>query len=429
MHGFGGFPFGGSGGFGGLGQRRSQKAVDTTALYNELGVSKDTSTAEIKKAYRKLAIKHHPDKGGDPEKFKAISRAYEVLSDPDKRKLYDDYGEEGLDGCGPASNATDIFDLFFGGGGSRRGRAQGKRKGKDVVSGLKCSLEQIYSGTTRKLAINKDILCPDCDGRGGPEGAQLDCKDCGGNGVKIQIRQMGPMITQTQSVCSSCEGQGKVLREDLKCKKCAGQGTVKEKKVLEVHIDKGVPNHHKVVFSSEADQKPGEIPGDVVFIVEQAEHHIFTRIGIHLKITKTITLYEALAGFEFVITHLDGRKLLINNRSGEITKPKDLKVVRNEGMPLHRNPFVKGNLFIEFDVKFPEGNQLPAESRRRLRDILPQPEKMHVSRDDPEVDHHTVAEIDESDLQDLKDGGRRSESYNDDEGGSEGGQTVQCHQQ
>jgi len=425
---FGGFPFGG-GSFGSVGQRRSQKAVDTMGLYNELSVSKDTTTAEIKKAYRKLAIIHHPDKGGDPEKFKAISRAYQVLSDPDKRKLYDEYGEDGLDGCGPASNASDVFDLFFGGGGGpRRGRGQGKRQGDPVVSPLKCSLEQIYSGTTRKLAINKDILCPDCDGRGGPEGAQLDCKDCGGNGIRIQIRQMGPMITQSQSVCNSCEGQGKVLREDLKCKKCGGQGTVKEKKVLEVHIDKGVPNRHKVVFASEADQKPGEVPGDVIFVVEQADHHVFTRIGTHLKISKTITLYEALAGFEFTMTHLDGRKLVISSRSGEITKPKDLKVVKNEGMPLHRNPFVKGNLFIEFDVKFPERSQMSAESRRKLREILPQPEKMAVSRDDPDVDHHTVADIDNSDLQDLKDGGRRSDSC-DEEGGSEGGQRVQCHQQ
>jgi len=425
MHFGGGFPFGSA--FGSGGSRR-QKHVDTTGLYNELGVPKDTSTAEIKKAYRKLAIKHHPDKGGDPEKFKAISRSYEVLSDPEKRKLYDEYGEDGLDGCGPASNATDIFDLFFGGGGSRRGKGQGKRKGEDAVSSLKCSLEQIYSGATRKLALNKDILCPECDGRGGPEGAQLDCKDCGGNGVKVHIRQMGPMITQTQSVCSTCEGQGKVLREDLRCKKCGGQGVVKEKKVLEVHIDKGVPNHHKISFSAEADQKPGEIPGDVIFIVEQTDHPIFTRMGIHLKITKVITLYEALAGFEFVMTHLDGRKLHISNRAGEITKPKDLKVVKSEGMPLHRNPFVKGNLFIEFDVKFPEGSQLNAESRRRLRELLPQPEKQNIPRDDPDVEHHNVTDIDDSDLQDLKDGGRRYEQY-DDEGSSEGPQRVQCQQQ
>jgi len=422
MH-FGGFPFSN---FGSHGHGRSHKEVDTTSFYKELDVVKDASTADIKKAYRKLAIKHHPDKGGDPEKFKAISRAYEVLSDPEKRRSYDEYGEEGLDGS--ASNATDIFDLFFGGGGRSR-RPAGKRKGEDIVSSLKCTLEQIYSGATRKLAINKDVICPECSGRGGPEGCKVDCKDCGGQGVRVQIRQMGPMITQTQSACGACEGQGKVLREDLKCKKCRGQGVIKERKVLEVHIDKGVPNRHRIVFSSEADEKPGEIPGDVVFVVEQAEHGIFTRNGIHLRITKTISLVEALTGFEFPLTHLDGRKLLITSRPGEITKPKDVKVVKEEGMPSHKNPFVKGNLLIDFEVVFPDKSQLSADARKKLRDILPKPVDHHkLSKDDPDVEVHVVADAEENDSRDDS-AYRRGEMNGEDDGSQEGGQRVQCQQQ
>jgi len=405
-----------------------KKDVDNTSFYTELQVSKDASTADIKKAYRKLAIKHHPDKGGDPEKFKSISRAYEVLSDPEKRRVYDEAGEEGLDGSG--TNATDIFDLFFGGGGGgRRPRAQGKRKGEDVVSSLKCTLEQIYVGATRKLALNKDVICSECDGRGGPEGAKLDCRDCGGNGIKIQIRQMGPMITQTQSVCGTCEGQGKVLREDMKCKTCKGQGVVKEKKVLEVHIDKGVPNRHKIVFSAEADEKPGEIAGDVVFIVEQTEHQLFTRSGVHLRMNKTISLYEALSGFEFVVTHLDGRRILVKGRSGEVTKPKDIKVVKEEGMPYHKNPFVKGNLFIEFDVQFPE--KLGPDARKKLRELLPRPADLKIRADDPDIEQHTVEDVDDRDREQLNNGGQRRGDYEDDGDGShEGGQRgVQCQQQ
>jgi len=405
---------------------RPQKDVDTTAFYKELDVTKDVTTADVKKAYRKLAIKHHPDKGGDPEKFKAISRAYEVLSDPEKRSAYDQYGEEGLDGS--ASNASDIFDLFFGGGQRSRRPPAGKRKGEDIVSSLKCTLEQIYSGATRKLAINKDVICPECTGRGGPEGCKVDCKDCNGQGVRIQIRQMGPMITQTQSACNSCSGEGKIMREDLRCKKCRGQGVIKERKVLEVHIDKGVPNRHKIVFSSEADEKPGEIPGDVVFVVEQSDHGVFTRNGIHLRMTKTITLVEALTGFEFTLTHLDGRKLLITSRPGEITKPKDVKMVKEEGMPSHKNPFVKGNLLIDFEVVFPEKSQLSAETRKKLREILPKPAAAKSSREDPDVEVHVVADADENDCRDDS-SFRRGDMNDDDDGAQEGGQRVQCQQQ
>jgi len=426
MH-FGGFPFSSFGSHGH--SERAQKEVDTSAFYKELDVSKDANTADIKKAYRKLAIKHHPDKGGDPEKFKLISRAYEVLSDPEKRRTYDEYGEEGLDGS--ASNATDIFDIFFGGGGSRR-RQAGKRKGDDIVSTLKCSLEQIYSGATRKLAINKDVICPECSGRGGPDGCKVRCKDCNGQGVRIQIRQMGPMLTQTQSPCTSCE-RGEVVREDLKCKKCRGQGVIKERKVLEVHIDKGVPNHFKVVFGAEADEKPGETPGDVVFVVEEAEHPVFKRVGprgSHLRMTKTISLVEALTGFEFALTHLDGRKLLITSGPTDITKPKQVKVVHDEGMPAYGNPFAKGSLLIEFDVVFPDRIHLSPDVRRQLREILPKPLETHkLSKDDPDVEVHVAQENSRADSDAQEESSYRRGDMNDDDGPGDSGQRVQCQQQ
>jgi DnaJ family protein A protein 2 len=203
---------------------------------------------------------------------------------------------------------------------------------------------------------------------------------------------------------------------------------IKERKILEVHIDKGVPNRHKIVFSSEADEKPGEIPGDVVFVVEQSDHGIFTRNGIHLRMTKTITLVEALTGFEFALTHLDGRKLLITSRPGDITKPKDVKVVKEEGMPLHKNPFVKGNLLIEFEVVFPDKSQLTTDARLKLREILPKPtEHTKLTRQDAD-EVHVVADADENDVRDES-AYRRGEMNEDDEAAQEGGQRVQCQHQ
>lgn len=155
-----------------------RKPVDNETFYKILGVSKSAGVDEIKKAFKKLAIKHHPDKGGDQEKFKEVCKAYEVLSDPEKRGTYDKFGEEGLESMGNGgAQATDIFDMFFG-GGSRRPR--GPKRGEDVVSELKWSLEQFYNGATRRMAITHDVICSNCDGHGGPADAMVTCEGCHG---------------------------------------------------------------------------------------------------------------------------------------------------------------------------------------------------------------------------------------------------------
>merc|ERR1719221_2294132 len=159
------------------GGRRGSKPADTTKFYTLLEVEKNANESEIKKAYRKLAVKHHPDKGGDPEKFKEITRAYEVLSDSDKRSKYDNYGEEGLDDGGGGGDPTDIFEAFFGGGGGggrRGGGGKRRQKTKDVVQSVQCTLEQLYNGHTKKMAITRKVIdkkkgvqtCSKCDGRG-----------------------------------------------------------------------------------------------------------------------------------------------------------------------------------------------------------------------------------------------------------------------
>mmetsp|Transcript_114724 Transcript_114724/g.370920 ORF Transcript_114724/g.370920 Transcript_114724/m.370920 type:complete len:523 (+) Transcript_114724:56-1624(+) len=305
--------FGGGGGFpgmggdfpgGGRGGRGGGKPVDTTKFYKTLEVEKNVSEAEIKKAYRKLAVKHHPDKGGNEEKFKEITRAYEVLSDTEKRAKYDRGGEEAVEGNDGGGDPGDIFNAFFGGAGGGRGGGGGRRqrqKTKDVVQPLKISLEQMYNGATKKMAITRQVIDK-------ARGVQ-ECQACDGRGVKVEVVRMGPMIQQMQSQCGACGGNGKSFK------------TKQEREVLEVHIQKGSPDGHKVQFREMADEHPDADTGDVLFVLKQQEHADFKRKGADLFIERRISLVEALCGFEIELTHLDGRKLLIKSSPGEIVKP------------------------------------------------------------------------------------------------------------
>jgi len=267
--------------------------------YKLLEVDKNAGESDIKKAYRKLAVKHHPDKGGDLEKFKEITRAYEVLTDSEKRSKYDKYGEEGLDDTGSVGGPTDIFDAFFN--NRHPDQRRGKRpKTKDVVHTLQCTLEQIYNGHTKKMAITRNVIDTE-------KGVQM-CRSCYGCGRKVEVVRMGPMI-QLQSQCNSCGGQGKSFT------------TKQEREILEVHIQKGSPDGHKIPFREMADEQPDADTGDVIFVVKQKEHPEFKRKGADLFIERTISLVEALCGFELEITHLDGRTLLVKTSPGEIIRP------------------------------------------------------------------------------------------------------------
>jgi DnaJ family protein A protein 2 len=252
---------GGGGGHshgGGGGRRAAKKEVDTLKFYALLGVEKTASEADIKKAFRRQAMTHHPDRGGNAETFKDLNKAYEVLSDSQKRAIYDEGGEEALadgGGGGGGPGGMDIFDLFggaFGGGGRR---AQRTRKGEDVVFPLQVTLEDLYNGVAKKLRLTKNVICSDCRGKGGKDGAESKCTDCRGQGVRMVIRQIGPgMIQQMQAQCATCKGSGSNIAEKDKCKSCHGEKTIKEKKTLEIHISKGMKHGEKLTFSGEADE-------------------------------------------------------------------------------------------------------------------------------------------------------------------------------
>ncbi|KAK7375216.1 hypothetical protein VNO78_35909 [Psophocarpus tetragonolobus] len=414
---------------------RVPKKSDSTRYYEILGVSKNASQDDLKKAYKKAAIKNHPDKGGDPEKFKELAQAYDVLSDPEKREIYDTYGEdalkEGMSGGGGGHDPFDIFSSFFGGssfstGGSSRGRRQ--RRGEDVVHPLKVSLEDLYLGTSKKLSLSRNVLCSKCNGKGSKSGASMTCAGCQGTGMKVSIRHLSPsMIQQMQHPCNECKGTGETINDRDRCPQCKGEKVVQEKKVLEVVVEKGMQNGQKITFPGEADEAPDTITGDIVFVLQQKEHPKFKRKNDDLFVEHSLTLTEALCGFQFVLAHLDGRQLLIKSNPGEVVKPDSYKAINDEGMPNYQRHFLKGRLYIHFSVEFPDC--LSLDQVKALEAVLPAKPSSQLT--DMELD-----ECEETTLHDvnMEEETRRrqqaqQEAYEEDDDMHGGAQRVQCAQQ
>ncbi|XP_055923130.1 dnaJ homolog subfamily A member 4 [Eupeodes corollae] len=360
--------------------------VKETGYYDLLGVKPNASPEELKKAYRKLALKYHPDKNpNEGEKFKAISQAYEVLSDTDKRQIYDEGGEsaikKGGNDAGDMRNPMDFFEKFFGGGfGTGGGGRRRERRGKDVIHQMGVQLEEIYNGTTRKLALQKNVICEKCEGRGGKKGAVGKCDVCRGNGYETRVQQIGPgMVQHIEQVCRKCMGQGEIISEKDRCKQCNGRKTVRERKVLEVHIEKGMRNGQKIVFNGEGDHEPDLQPGDIIILLEEKEHAVYRRVGDDLTLKMPIELVEALCGFQRVIKTLDNRDLVITSPPGEVIKHQHAKCIMEEGVPLYKNPMEKGRLIIQFEVNFPD--TLPVAVLPALEQCLPPRQEVSIPID------------------------------------------------
>lgn len=363
--------------------------VKETKFYDILGVKPGCSQNDLKKAYRKLALQYHPDKNpNEGEKFKQISQAYEVLSDPEKKKIYDQGGEQALKeggGGGGFSSPMDLFDMFFNGRFTGSGRGRKERRGKDVIHQLTVTLEELYKGAVRKLALQKNVICDKCEGRGGKKGAVEQCPQCRGTGMQVQVQHLGVgMIQQIQTICPDCRGQGERINPKDRCKQCNGKKVVRERKVLEVHIDKGMTDGQKIIFNGEGDQEPELEPGDIIIILDEKEHPVFRRHnGNDLFMRMDIQLVEALCGFQKAIRTLDARELVITALPGEVVKHGDYKCVLNEGMPQYKNPFEKGRLIIQFMVQFPK--TIPPELIPALENVLPPREEVMISDNAEEV--------------------------------------------
>jgi len=401
----------------------SQKKVKDTKLYDELGVDPSATPEEIKKAYRKLALKYHPDKNPDePEKFKNISAAFEILGDEKKRTVYDKYGEDGLKegGGGEFHNPFDIFDMFFGGGGGRGGRGRNpgeKMRGRDTVHQMKVSLEDLYNGTTRQLAVQKNVICSGCNGIGGKEGSVQKCDNCNGSGMDIKMRQIGPgMVQQIQQPCRQCNQTGEKIKEKDKCKTCNGKKVEKQRKILKCEIDKGMKDGQKLTFNGEGDQAPDIEAGDIVIVLDEKEHSVFRRQGSDLFLRMDIELADALCGFTRNIKTLDNRTLVVKSHPGEVIRPKEMKCVLDEGMPMYSNPTERGRLVIDFNVNFPKDGWINPKDLISLEKCLPPCEK------------YVIADISEevllSNLEDVPPSSSRGSSYYDEDDNR--GQGVQC---
>jgi len=423
---FGGDPFAehfqqaGGGRPGGRGGRRASANVDTTKLYETLEIEKNADAKAIKKAYRKAAIKHHPDKGGDEHKFKEINAAYEVLSDPETRAKYDKHGLEGLEegGGGGGGGHEDLFSMFFGGQGRGGGRSAGPKRGEDVNHPLKVTLEDLYNGKTVKLAITRQVIV----------GQSKVCTGCDGQGVVIELRQIAlGMVQQMQRQCGECGGEGHQYKRK------------KEREILEVLVEKGMKHKQKIVFRSKGDEKPGMEPGNINFVVQEKEHPVFKRKGADLLVTKTLSLKEALCGFEWKIEHLDGRDLVVRSNPGEVIQPETddrrpfTKIISNEGMPSHGNPFVKGNLYVLFTVEFPSEGDLSEKTIKQLKKLLPGPSQGATTMDvDLEAETTEIVHLEKGDVASFGKGGISHHGGgahdSDDEEGGGGAQPVQCQQ-
>lgn len=232
------------------------------------------------------------------------------------------------------------------------------------------TLEEMYNGAVRKLALQKNVICDKCEGRGGKKGSIEKCGPCRGVGMATKIQQIGPgIVQQFDDVCRSCNGMGEIIPLKDRCKTCNAKKIVRDRKILEVNVEKGMRDGQKIVFSGEGDQEPGLQPGDIIIVLEEKAHPVFKRSGTDLIMRMPLLLVESLCGFQKVIQTLDERDLVITSLPGEIVKHEALKCIVGEGMPTHKNPFEKGRLLIQFFIVFPD--VLPMEILPTLEHCLP----------------------------------------------------------
>ena len=357
--------------------------------YEVLGVDKNSTDEELKKAYRRLAKKYHPDANPDnkeeaEKKFKEVNEAYEVLSDAQKRRMYDQFGHEGPAGFGGGNpgggyysystsgfNGFDDFDLgdifssIFGGGsrtGSRRNN-NGPIKGADLRYNMEITFEEAFLGVEREITITRDEPCTTCSGNGAKPGTTSEtCKVCGGSGQVRQVQNtiLGQM--QTTKTCSNCHGTGKVIKEV--CDNCKGKGTVRKQAKIKVKIPAGIDNEQSIVLRGEGEPGVrGGAKGDLYIVVRIRKHSIFTRKGTTVYCNVPITFTQATLGAELEIPMVDGTKEKF--RIPEGTQTGTTFTIKGKG-------FKNINTSNNGDYVFTVNVQIPRRLSKEQRDLLVQ---------------------------------------------------------
>ncbi len=355
--------------------------------YEILELSKNASADEIKKAYRKMAIKYHPDKNpGDKtaeDKFKEAAEAYEVLSNADKKQRYDQYGHAGLGGNGGfggggqgggfgGMNMDDIFSQFgdifgghFGGGGFGGGSRGGRRvnRGSNLRVKVKLTLEEIANGVEKKIKVQKYVACKPCSGSGAKNGSShSNCSTCKGTGQVSRVTNTILGAMQTTSTCPSCGGQGQTITE--KCPSCHGDGIVREEEVISINIPAGVAEGMQLSVSGRGNMGArGGVAGDLIVVIEEVEHEHLKRDGANLFYDHYISLIDAALGTQIEIPTIDGKakvKIDPGTQSGKVLR------LKNKGLP-DINSYHKGDLLVNINVWTPQ--DLTKEERKILEGL------------------------------------------------------------
>lgn len=349
--------------------------------YEILGIKKDAASADIKKAYRQLAMRHHPDRVQESEKkeaeekFKEISEAYGVLSDAQKRQTYDQHGHAGIDqnytsddifrGADFSSvfgdgGLDDILGQFFG-GSSGGGRSRGQRRparGRDIQYEVELALEEVFSGVKKTIKVPRNEVCKDCNGNGAKGGTALsDCQACGGQG---QVMMNNGFFRMAQT-CPSCRGEGRIIKES--CPKCQGRGSIKHVREIEVNFPKGLDTDSQMRLRSEGEIGPGG-PGDLYIFIRVKKHATFRRTGNDLEMDLLVSFVKAALGGEIEVPALAGpvtMKLPAGTESGKTFR------VRQKGMPDLRSDNVSGDLYVRVMIDVPK--KLSGEQRRLLEEF------------------------------------------------------------
>ncbi len=343
--------------------------ADKRDYYEVLGLSKGASDADIKKAYRSMAKKYHPDMNpGNAEaeaKFKEVNEAYDVLSDADKKAKYDQFGHAAFDpaagGAGGAygggfdfGDIGDIFGSFFGGGfggGSRQSR-NAPMRGEDVMARVTVTFEEAAFGTKKDVSFNRVQKCSSCGGSGAAKGSRVDtCGICRGSGQKTVTQRIAGMAFQSTTTCDACRGTGKIIKEP--CTNCRGTGYVKVSKKLSVNIPAGINDGERIALRGQGcDGRNGGPAGDLIIVITVKKHNVFERDGYNVYCDVPITVAEATLGAEIEIPTLEGnQKFTIP----EGTQPGTEFTLRQKGIPFINNANRRGDLIITAVIEIPKG--------------------------------------------------------------------------
>ena len=340
--------------------------------YEVLGVDKNATEDQIKKAYRKIAIKYHPDRNpGDKnaeEKFKEAAEAYDVLHDPQKRQQYDQFGFDGpgMGGFGGGFSGgfsmDDIFSMFgdvfggrggFGGFGGGRSRQPAQFRGADLRLKVKLTLQEIATGTTKKFKVRKDVSCPHCHGSGAEAGSSSEtCPNCHGSGVEIRTQQSIFGMMQTQSTCHVCGGEGTIIKN--KCEHCHGEGVVKGEEVVEINIPAGVAEGMVVNVPGKGNAgRHNGVNGDIQVFIEEEPNDTFIRDGNNLLYNLLLDFPTAALGGTVDIPTIEGNSVKIKIEPG--TQPGKTLRLRDKGLdPVRGYGNEKGDLIVNISVYVPK---------------------------------------------------------------------------